>query len=297
MRFIQPLTISCFIVVAFAPIPTRGQAQELFDQASLREEGSLSPEQQAMLRARHDVIIGEAARFANEWVGTYVMEDGLTSGAQLDWAPTNGFLIWWSTCSHGWRDRVNFGRVDFRDGVLRVISELSREGEKVFAVSGDLVTVKWGEQHYLVPVDQLIVFCYAARNAGRSTEINQFFLKQSDREKRRFGLPAVPLAYKKYLVSSPIQARIIEVKPQTEPASQTFTLNAGRTAGVVVGMKFFAMLPRNVHMLVEIIEVRDTNSEAFVNMSRFKNDSEREVKPRIGWKLTSRAPRIGYDFP
>jgi hypothetical protein len=62
-------------------------------------------------------------------------------------------------------------------------------------------------------------------------------------------------------------------------------------------MKFFAVFPGNVHMLVEIIEVRDHSSEAFVNTSRFKNHSEREVKPQVGWKLTSRAPRTGYDYP
>ncbi|HEX6718833.1 MAG TPA: hypothetical protein VF088_17130 [Pyrinomonadaceae bacterium] len=263
----------------------------------MKDAGALSPAQESALRSRQDLIVAEASTLlANEWAGTYGAEDGLTAGARLDWAPANGFLIWWTTCSHQWRERVNFGSVDLRDGNLRLRSELGREGEKVYALPGYLIPVKWGEQHYLVPLDRLIAFCYAARNAGRSYEIDEFFLKLSDRDKRRFGLPAVPLHYKKYLVGTPIQAMIVEVKPQPEPWLNTFTLNVGRRAGVVPGMKFFAIFPGNVYMLVEVISVRDNDSEAYVMTSRFKNHSDREVKPRVGWKLTSRAPRSIFGY-
>ena len=290
MRMVLFLRIACSIVIAiltFVP----ALAQGLFDAQSLKDRGALSQAQQATLGSRRDLIIGEASTLlANEWAGSYVAEDGPTSSARLDWAPANGFLIWWSTCSFGWRDKVNFGRVDFREGVLRVVPELGSEGEKVYALSGDLIPVKWGDQHYLVPLDRLIAFCYAVRNAGRSFEINEFFLKESDREKRRFGLPAVPLSYKKYLVGPPIQATIIELK------SRTFTLNVGRTAGVVPGMKFFAVSPRNVYMLVEVTSVSDDNAEAYAITSGFRNHSEREVKPRVGWKLTSRAPKDAHEY-
>ena len=278
-------------------MPARAQGPEVWDQQSVKDAGALSPAQESALRSRQDLIVAEASTLlANEWAGTYSAEDGLTSGARLDWAPANGFLIWWTTCSHQWREKINFGSVDFRDGNLRLRSELGREGEKVYPLPDHLIPVKWGEQHYLVPLDRLIAFCYAARNAGRSYEIDEFFLKQSDREKRRFGLPAVPLHYKKYLVGPPIQATIVEVKPQPEPWLNTFTLNVGRRAGVVPGMKFFAIFPRNVYMLVEVINVRDNDSEAYVMTSRFRNHSDREVKPRVGWKLTSRAPRSASEY-
>jgi hypothetical protein len=73
-------------------------------------------------------------------------------------------------------------------------------------------------------------------------------------------------------------------------------LNAGRTAGVVAGMKFFARSPRNVYMLVEVLAVCDDDSEAFVITSGFKNRAAGTVKPRAGWKLTSRAPRRAYEY-
>jgi hypothetical protein len=289
-----PLRIaSLTIIVAFVFVSTPAQA--VFDPESLREPGALSAEQQSTLQSRRQLIIAEASSSpANEWAGIYSFEDSPTSGAQIVWAPANGFVIWWNSCSHGWRDRINFGRVEFRDGVLRVASELGGEGEKVFVMAGELIPVKWGEQHYLVPLDQLIAFCYAARNADRSLEIKEFFLKQADRGKRRSGLPAVPSQYRKYLVGPPIQATIVEMNPQ--PGRGVFTLNVGRTAGVVSGMKFFAMSPRNVYMLVEVRDVRDDNSEAYVVTSGFKNNSAKQVKPRVGWRLTSRAPRKAYEY-
>lgn len=289
------LTVTCVTFIGLlASIPAQSQA--VFDEVSLKDRGSLSPEQQATLRSRQNLIIAEASKsVGNEWVGSYGSADSPTSGVRLDWAPANGFLVWWTTCSHEFRDRINFGSVDFRDGVLRVTPELNREGEKVYPLS-DLIPVKWGNQHYLVPLDRLIAFCYAVRNVGRSYEIQEFFMKESDRDERRFGLPAVPPAYKKYLISRPIQATIIEVKSGPQSWSKTLTLNMGRKAGVVSGMKFFAISPRNIYMLVEVINVRDDSSEAFVITSGFRNHSERGLKLRVGWKLTSRAPRDAGNY-
>ena len=87
MRILQPLKsafVLAVVILAFA----RVQAQETFDQQSLKERGSLSGAQQATLQSKRELIKREASLAdANEWVGTYVSEDGLTSGAQFDWAP------------------------------------------------------------------------------------------------------------------------------------------------------------------------------------------------------------------
>lgn len=294
MRILLLLSVVC---LSIASAPARSQRQDVFDRQSLKDSGALSAAQDSALRARRELIVSEASTSsANEWTGTYVSEDGPTSGAQLDWAPVSGFVVWWNTCSHSWRDRINFGSVAFLDGNLRVKSELGREGEKVYALSSELIAVKWGEQHYLVPLDQLIAFCYAARNDGRSLELKEFFVKQSDRKKRRFGLPAVPSHYKKYLVGPPIQATIVEVNSQPQRTLEDFTLNVGRTAGVVPGMKFFALSPNRVYLLVEVTNVRDSDSDAYVITSGFTNKSAGQVKLQAGWKLTSRAPKRAYEY-
>lgn len=96
------------------------------------------------------------------------------------------------------------------------------------------------------------------------------------------------------MVGPPVQATIVELNSQS--GHNVFTLNRGRTAGVVAGMKFFAVSPRNVYLLVEVSAVSDDNSRAYVITSGFKNHSGKEVKPRVGWKLTSRAPRKAYEY-
>lgn len=291
MRLLPILTL--LLIASTAPV----RAQELygFDRELLKDRGTLSPAQQMTLQRMREAITLEVSRMpADEWAGSYVLEDGPTSGAQFDWSPQNGFLVWWYTCSHGARDQINFGTVTFRDNVLHVVPTFKDEGAKVYPIPLELVPVKWGEQHYLVPLDQLIAFCYAARNAGRSPELNAFFIKQSDRESPRPGQPQVPEAYKKYFTGKPIQATIVDLKSQQ--SSNTLTLDAGRIEGIVPGMKFFALTPRNVFMAVEVTDVTDHNAEAYVMILRFKTGIDKEVKPKVGWRLTSRAPRRAFDY-
>jgi hypothetical protein len=275
----------------------QGQDQA-FDQQSLQERGPLSTTQEALLLNKRDLIIREVVSVEStaEWVGSYGLEDGPTSGAQLDWAPANGFLVRWSTCSHGWADRVNFGGTEFRDGTLRLKSDLGAAGQKVYQLGPELVAVKWGDQHYLVPSDRLIAFSHAARNADRSYEIEEYFLKNADREKRRFGQPQVAAAYQKYVAAKSIQATILEVRPQLRPGAKRLILNAGRSAGIGPGMKFFAVSPKSIYLLAEVVEVSENNAEVYVITSGFNNQSNGEVRPRAGWRLTSRAPKRAHEY-
>ncbi len=283
------------LILSLSATGIRAQTQEIFDHASLKERGSLSTDQLAALEKKFQVIEDESQKSNDEWTGHYSLETSPTSGTRFDWSPKNGFVVWWNTCSYGLRDEVDFGKVDANNEALRLSSTLGAEGEKVYPTPADLVKVKWGDQHYLVPTDRLIAFAYAARNVGRSYEINEFFLKESDRDKRRYGLPEVPARYKKYLVSAPILATIVEVKSDQKP-STGFTLNVGSKAGVARGMKFFAIYPRNIYMLVEVIEVSENNSEAYAITSGFKNHNEKVVIPAVGWKLTSRAPKRAFEY-
>lgn len=61
-------------------------------------------------------------------------------------------------------------------------------------------------------------------------------------------------------------------------------------------MKFFAVSPRNIYMLVHVMSVREDSCEAIVIASGFRNHSDKEMKVRVGWKLTSRAPRDAGNY-
>jgi hypothetical protein len=100
----------------------------------------------------------------------------------------------------------------------------------------------------------------------------------------------VPAQYRKYLVAKPIIATISEIKLNSQPWIKEFTLNVGIADGVVPEMKFYALGPRNVRMLVEILDATEHSSRAYVITSGYR-DSEKDVAPRRGWKLTNRAPR------
>lgn len=272
------------------------RAQASHDRHAQNE--ALSPEALEATYSSRRALIGRelAGLSVDEWAGEYHAQDGPTAGTQFSWSPAAGFVVKWSTCCHGWRERVNYGRAAFEGGALKLEPELSGKGVKVYPVAAPLIPVRWGEQHYLIPSDQIINFCYAAKNFPNSPEVEAFFLKDADKEKRRVGLPRVPAEYRKYLQSKPLVAVVSQVKPKARPWSQEFILNVGRADGVVDGMKFYLSSPRNIFMLVEVTEVGERTSSAYVIMSGHRNGSENEIRPRAGWRLTSRAPRDASSY-
>lgn len=207
----------------------------------------------------------------------------------LSWHPNVGFVVRWSTCSHGWRESANYGAATLKNGTLTLSPELTGTDGSVYQIARTLVPVLWGQQHYLVWSDRLINFCYAVKNSNNAPEVEAFFLKDVDRDKRREHLPNVPAEYRKYLFGEPIIATISEVKPQTPPWIKELNLNVGIADGVVPEMKFWAFAPRNVYMLVEILDAAEHSSRAYVITSGYRH-SDKNVTPKVGWKLTSRAP-------
>ena len=282
------------LLLPLAPL-ARSFHADTFAQQFSKDEGPLPESLEALINSKQKLIQQELGGFSESgWAGVYNSEDGLTAGTQLSWTPVAGFVVRWSTCAHGWREKVNYGHALFQNGSLKLAPELIGNSGNVYPLAIDYIPVLWGEQHYLIPADQLINFCYAAKNAGNSPEINAFFIKKVDNEKQRKGLPNVPPEYRKYLHSRPLTTAISAVKPKSKPWIQRFTLDVGRAEGAVSGMKFYTLYPKNIYMLLEVTEVGEHTSEAYVITSGFKNNSEKEVKPQVGWKLTSRAPKDAW---
>lgn len=230
----------------------------------------------------------------NEWAGNYYSQDGPTAGTLLSWHPKVGFVVRWSTCSYGWRESANYGAALMQDGALMLTPELTGGGANVYQITKTLVPVLWGEQHYFVWSDRLINFCYAVKNSSNAPEADAFLLKDVDRDKRRTGLPSVPAEYRKYLFGKPIIATISRIKPNPQPRARELTLNVGTSDGVVPEMKFYAFAPK-IYMLVEIFEAGEHSSRAYV-ITLGARSSEKIVTPRVGWKLTSRAPKDASDY-
>jgi hypothetical protein len=256
----------------------------------------ISEELAALVRNKWETIKLEAAHLPDsEWAGSYRSFDGPTVTTYLTWSPASGFAVWWENCSRPWTARVNYGSAAFTNGALKLIPELSENSPSSYPTAPEFIPVEWGAQHFLIPSDKMINFAYAV-NSTSVQEVESFLLKISDYEKGRKGLPNVPSAYKKYFGMKPITATLSGFGPKVERWHPKVILNAGRVEGVVREMKFYLSRPGNIYMQVEVTDVQEHTSEAFVMMATFTDSREAEVKPKVGWKFSSRAPENNSQY-
>jgi len=259
-----------------------------------REE--ISEELATLVRAKWEAIKLEASNLPNdEWVGSYRSFDGPTISTHLAWSPTSGFMVWWENCSRPWTARVNYGNAEFTNGSLKLTPELSENSPSSYLIASEFIPVKWGEQHFLIPSDKMISFAYAV-NSTSIQEVESFLMKIEDYEKDRKGLPDIPQAYRKYLNMKPITATISGFGPKVERWYPKVILSVGRVEGVVQEMKFYLSRPGNIYMQLEVTDVQEHRSEAFIMMATFMDNREEDVKPKVGWKFTSRAPKDNSQY-
>jgi hypothetical protein len=263
---------------------------------SLPKREEISEELATLVRNKRETIELEASNLPNdEWVGSYRSFDGPTISTNLSWSPASGFMVWWENCSRPWTARVNHGSAVLTNGSLKLIPELSENSLSSYSIPSEFIPVKWGEQHFLIPSDKMINFAYAV-NSTSIQEVESFLIKIEDYEKDRKGLPNVPLAYRKYLGMKPITAMISGFGPKVERWYPKVILNAGRAEGVVREMKFYLSRPSNIYMQLEVTDVQEHTSEAFIITTRFRDNREEDIKLKVGWKFTSRAPKDNSQF-
>ena len=257
-----------------------------------QENSELLPEDIArlVLGRREQIERESAAVRGNDWVGKYRANDGLTVTSFLAWSPTGGFTVWRENCSRPGIAWVNYGNVNFNESALTLSPERAGKGQHTYAFSSPvLVPVKWGQQHWLIPSDQLILFAYAV-NSDSIDEIETFFVKIEDYDKARKGLPDLPKEYKKYLNARSIRARVSAVGADDAKWYPPLTLNVGKSAGVVEGMKFWLTGVEGISVKLYVTETREHTSVARVVSAGTSGAGDREIQPKVGWKFTSKVP-------
>ena len=243
-----------------------------------------------VLSKREQIERDLATLQGNDWAGKYRANDGTTVTSFLDWSPTNGFTVWRENCSRPGIAWVNYGNANFNGSSLTLSPERAEKGQHTYTFSSSvLVPVKWDEQHWLIPSDQLTLFAYAV-NSGSNEEIETFFVKIEDYNKSNKGLPDLPKEYRKYLNAKPIQAKVSAIATKDENWYPPLTLNVGKTAGVVEGMKFWLVGVENIHIQLYVTEVHEKTSVANVISAGTSGESDIEIKPKVGWKFTSKMP-------
>lgn len=222
----------------------------------------------------------------NEWAGVYT--DGDHHPTVFMWAPKNGFVVT-SSLHTFWPSWVNFGKVNFKDNSLTIFPELQAGNKSAHIMPTEFIPVLWDKWHFLVPSDSLLEFAYAVHSKSES-QIWNFFIKSSDTEKSRKGLPKLPAEYKKIITMPAIVARIIKVeKVDDSPWSEKITLNVGSNKGIIKGMQFYRQ-QRGSYISVSIVDVANTTSIANVSMIG-SSGSDKEIQIKKGWMLSSKMPK------
>jgi hypothetical protein len=256
---------------------------------------SASLELVELVRKKRDSIELEASTsLHNEWVGTYWSVDGPTVSTSFGWSPNSGFAVMWYNCSRP-LDLVNYGSAVFENGSLKLRVELPENSPGAYRMGSELIPIKWGDQHFLVPEDQLLNFIYAV-NSTSTPEIETYLHKREDLEKSRRGLPALPESYRKYVGMKPIVGAITEFLPRQDRYAERVMLNVGRAEGVIPRMYFYDFRMRGIYMRLYVREVQEHTSEASIFMATHEGPGNREVRPKVGWKVTSRAPKNESSF-
>jgi hypothetical protein len=241
---------------------------------------------------RKEIILELASLQDNEWAGQYWAQIGLIDGASFDWSPTNGFAVRSGNDFHRGVERVNYGGANFNKNLLTLVSEYPEKDKHNYTISTAFVTVRWGQQHWLIPSDKLVQFIYAV-NSGDYDEISSFFVKYEDIKKPNKGLPDVPKEYRKYLNRKPIKAKVTNVKTNNAKyLDYTFTLNVGSTHGVVEEMKFYLVNIKNVLTTIEVTDVSEYTSTARIISIGSSGEYNKEIEPAIGWRFSSKQPPL-----
>lgn len=286
----------CFISVVpeFALVSAQvKEADERFSESSWAE-----------YKQRKEEIEKELAGLKeNGWAGDYFYGDGLGVNVHLMLAPESGFVFTWTGCM-GVYD-LNYGEVEWTGESVKLIFRQPNSRKGFQGIAQELIPVRWGGLHYLIPADGMIEFCNAI-NAGveppmktttKSGESfffpgSRFLMRRGDEKRSIEGQPNIPVRFSDYLLKHPIKAVITvvgatrvekEIDAQATNRYTNITLNRGRAEGVRPGMEFY-VYSSEVRDSAKVVDVQEHSSEAVLEQMYFEKEA---AVPAVGWKLST----------
>lgn len=238
----------------------------------------------------------------DEWEGIYA--NNVESGdATLHWSSGGGFVYY--SVYHTLR-QLDFGSAFDKPDSVKLVSEKSPVIKSKSIFSTNLIKIKFGDRHYLVPENRLQDF--TERAVGLNTSIIDFgyYLQKPDEyENKVFGLPVLPEKYKKFL-RLPINSEIIRVGKRqlyreqfgnddalvSEEIYRFVTLGAGKNKKVKVGMNFFA---EDLGEWIEITKVSSNSSIGKIrrNLNEKRQEQCRDAEGGQGQIITCKEIKVG----
>lgn len=189
------------------------------------------------------------------------------------------------------------GRVEgtTRDRIVLV----AEEGSEDFAPRTVFLCIPWGEQRFLVPIEEMEQFCsdvHAAASIKRylrtgATESIKKYLGTGDATASPSGTPAVPAPWDQLILAAPIESTIAEViSSRIEPhafggrvVSMRVAIAAGSAQGVRKGV-IFRFAESRQSGLFRVVDVAPDRCIADYTATL----AEREFPPEAGWKVSTR---------
>lgn len=209
--------------------------------------------------------------FKDEWEGIYSSGTELGT-AELRWSSAGGFVNYYFY--HTLRS-LDFGSAFDKTDSVELVSEKSPNSKRKSLFSTNLIKVKFGNRHFLVPENRLQDF--TDRAVGLNTSLSDFgyYLQKLDEsENKVFGLPVLPEKYRRFL-RFPIDTKITRIGNRQihqdkfgdgtvnyEEMYRFVTLGAGKNKKIRIGMNFF------VEDLSEWIEITKVLSNSSVGKIR-----------------------------
>jgi hypothetical protein len=210
-------------------------------------------------------------------VGDYYRGDGLGLGVSLSLRADGSFSF--SRGGHLEQVTAIEGRAEL-DGVsLHLEPAVTAPHAEAELLPQKLVVVRWAERVYLVPDEEGPLFAahVTRKREPRDAIYGWFLLRRSDWQKPTTGLPEVPPAWQKWLLRTPVDARI------TRPlARHRAEIDAGDQQGLSPGLLLRLVSKQYGSADERVISVAASSSV-------IENDYG-DPPLLVGWRVTSRAP-------
>lgn len=280
--------------IAQSSVPTR-ESQEAVIDAWLATE----TDRNEVVPRRIDAISKELATIVqHDWAGEYRSGMPLGDYVTIVIAPDSGIgRTTFGCCGEG---KPNCGRTRIDD--LGVHVHWDYPCHPSFPEPRILVPIRWGDSRFLIPQNEISLFCIDAREHHRKNEpkahsrrLTTRYLWQSNDHVLPSGKPQIPKAYQAYEDLGHISAQITSThEPTRRPVydhlpwyefiEQRVKIDVGAKNHVLPGMQFWT----NHKLMFAVTSVRDNDSDAVrVEKAIHQPDFTEEL---VGMRVSTESP-------
>ena len=272
----------------------------------------LLEEESAAARSRIAAVAADPRAFPawiQEWAGEYSCGDGLGMNVSILIGPTGKVVYTWHGCMGLYDSQIAPIREVKSDRLVLDLESLGDEHKGMNYLDSELLLVRWGPRHYVIPSKKLQDFCNHVNDGWEARNPGGFYPIQN-RGPRTWPKnpasapsvpPEVPAEARGWLLAAPVDAPLVRIESlQAHPSSQptlmdytaTVTLGAGSAKGLRNGMQLTWKGPSVSAVTVKLADVRENESIGDLRMMLYSKTQEFStdfLKPGLIFRTGDRA--------